>query len=350
MTVVIPNQSLFADLKRMAPVLGIVLATALGVAVGVRFVAVGHLRAATAAHPNACRLAELHLAAAQQILPDLREEALKLATTQPAPNALGRLKGSEDVTKALAELRRAAELCPARAEVLQMLSVVEWYAGNEVGARVQLGMMLSAKQRHEEAEIQFRLAQAADPKNEAAARGLLLTFHRRDLRDKAAELATANEEILETSPDGRLALGMVLSSVGRFERGFSLLQQGLRERPADVEAMRFLCNTAKALGRPEVAGEFLMTLGEEERTVPDAYSMAAIMFREAKDLGREEKALRRAIRLAPNSAVLNYELSVNLWRQDRKIEARDAIRLAFEYSYPMTMELIAKSGIDPSKL
>jgi len=342
------NKSIAADLRRMGPVLGIVLGTAVVSLVSIRSLGVQHLRAATASHPDACRIADMHQNNAASLMPEIRTESLEKAKTAPSPEALGRLRDDARVDKVIEELNRAIDLCPARELLHEMVASAYWYDGAATMTYYHLGRRALLLKHPDEAAIQFRLAMEADPKADLPLYYLALSI--REAGDAAGARKVVEENLprFESQVDGQLVAGRVLASDGDAAQAAQLLQKGLLARPTDEDAIRDLSTLALRSNRLRETADFLVSLDlQDRRTIPAALSNAASLYRREGNLVGEEDALRRALRLFPNSAVLNFELAVVLHKTDRKSEARDLTRRAMEHSRSVTLKLIQERGIDP---
>jgi Tfp pilus assembly protein PilF len=333
----------------MLPVMGMVVGTAAIAILSIRWLAVAHLAAATAAHPDACRIAELNRAVAENLMPEIRADALKDAKASGVPQALGRFKDDPRVTRVIDELTRAVELCPARDQFHDALAVAYWYRGDASQAHYHLGRAALLLKQPKEAMLEFRLAMEADATNDLAIVFLALAHHQGG--DATAALALVRENLprFESNADGLLVAGRVIGQTGDTSRAIQLLQSGLELRPSDEGGVSELTRLAINSARYKETADFLISLdGLGRRTIPSALANAGSLYRRAGNLPGEEDALRRALRHFPNSAVLNFELAVNLSKTGRRSEARDYLRRAMEYSRPITMELIRERGIDPS--
>ena len=342
------NKSIAADLRRMGPVLGIVLGTAVVSLVSIRSLGVQHLRAATASHPDACRIADMHQNVAASLMPEIRTDSLDKSKAAPSPDALGRLKDDPRVDKVIGELTRAIDLCPTRELLHEMAASAHWYDGSASLTYYHLGRRALLLKQPAEAAIQFRLAMEADSKADLPLYYLALSLREAGDSAGARKLVEENLARFEAQVDGQLVAGRVLAVDGDPGKAAQLLQNGLLARPSDEEAIRELSTLALRTNRLKETADFLVSLdSQERRTIPGALSNAASLYRREQNLVGEEDALRRALRLFPNSAVLNFELAVVLHKTGRKSEARDLTRRAMEHSRSVTLKLIQERGIDP---
>jgi tetratricopeptide (TPR) repeat protein len=334
----------------MAPVAGMVIGTALIAAVAIRFTAVEHLRAATAAHPDACRIAEMHQAAAYRFFPGLREDSLSVRPATGVDTGLGRLRNDPRLAQAREKLHLALDLCPGRLRNAELLSIIEWLDGNESEARYFVGRQALIDGQLEAAIMQFELVLESDPEHARSRIHLALAHHQKGETARAAEIVAQHRNVFTASPRGKLIAGIVLAAQGDPTEAEILLREGLTEIPSDEVALIALAGLANRTGRTVEIADFLMSLTQgRRRTTPTAPAQASYLYKRAERWDDQERALKAALRLFPNSAELNYELSVNLWRRNRKSEARDYLTRAMEHSRPITLRLIQQSGIDPSQ-
>ncbi|CAN5197141.1 hypothetical protein BH09SUM1_BH09SUM1_07530 [soil metagenome] len=346
------RHSLATDLRRMAPVLGIVLVTAATITLSMKFIAHHHLQTALAANQNACNFAEVFKSSADRRIPKIRALAKETATGERKEikdSALGILKGNEDVKLATADLMRARELCPSNRQIDYMLAVLNWYEGNAAAAYVYLGDNLKKENDALGATAEYRLALAQDP-NYAPA--LLSMAGVLSLTNPAAALDMMNgkEDELAKTADGKLILGGIHAQVGDVDKALKYLQDGLREKPSDNFAIVAISQLYQQQKRQKEGAEFLESLGDGKKsTVFVAYQEAAALYREITMYPEEEHALRKALGLYSNSPEINFELAVSLWQQKKYAEARDFARQASEYNLKRVSEMIQATGIDPSQ-
>jgi tetratricopeptide (TPR) repeat protein len=341
---------LLADLRRMAPVWGIVAGTAVLATLGMRAAAEHHLRAALAASPNACAYAAVHVARGINLVDQMREQggAVILESLKPGDPSLGVLRDRPVVAEARAAFRKAIALCPDLVEAHTQLALAEWYGGDLAACYLALARALVLQQRPAEAIINYRLALETAPDSIDALAGLSMALRRAGNRREALDLLLPRLEAVEAVPSGRAALGLALAANGEHRRALDPLRAALADSPADSDLIRALADSAIAVGEERSAADFLLQLaGPEGRLTAVGYHHAAILYGRLGDLQAEANALRNAVRLAPNNVGLRTSLAICLHRLGNTAAARDEIRRAMEIDIRYVLERIRESGVDP---
>lgn len=346
------HPTLSQDLRRMAPVWLIVVGTAVAVVFLMRGIGERQLREAAYGNRSSCEYADVYTTAARQRLEKIRELAaqLRFQERQLEKSSLGLLASNDQVAKAREELDRAIALCPNQPAAHSLQAVVEWYAGNEAAAYYHLATYLRKTGRTEEALIQFEMALGAAPNEARSLLGKALCFIDLGRQSEALELVAQHEDTLVKTAEGKLVVGRLLATTSETARAEVLLKEGLKESPTDISSIWALYGILVPQGRVREAADFIYSLGEGDvPTIAQTYHIAAGLYRDLGDLPREDAALRKAVSLFPNNAGLLFDLSVNLWKQGKKSEARDEVKQAMEYDIDFVMKQIEATGVDPRK-
>lgn len=334
----------------MAPVLALVLGTAAVAALSMRFIGERHLKVALAATDNACDYADVYMARGTVLMERLRERAGHIIVESIAPDdpSLGVLEGDSLVEDAREAYERAVELCPDKAEAYMQLAVVEWYGGRELSSYLHLGSYLLRNDRPDEAAINYRVALEQDPGSLPARIGLARALRETGRAGEAMELLAPHGDELRGNAEGLITLGLVSMDSGRPEEAWDALRTGLELSPANREALLAMSALASVLSRDEEVANFFHTLDEGgRRGHPQGFHLASIHFRILGDHAMEERALRKALALAPNQVSLHFDLAVALHRQGKRSAARDAVRRALEIDSGHVLARIEESGVDP---
>lgn len=115
---------------------------------------------------------------------------------------------------------------------------------------------------------------------------------------RGSEADTAFEQYLDGSPDKKsVAEGLEHLKAGRVEEAIVSLQEGLKQNPNNVDALRYL---------------------------------GAILWREKNQLGDAEALLRRACDIAPDYIAAHMALGSVLIEQKKYVQAIDVLKLAIE--------------------
>ena len=340
------------DLRRMAPVWGIVVGTAVVAVFAMRFISMNFLANALTAGKSGCDYSNLYVAAGRKRFETLRTDGAKLRFQAPdlSQPSLGLLAGKKELEAALVDLHKAADLCAVNKEAHYSLATAEWYAGNASAAYYHLGIAQQIEAHPDAAAISLQTALDQDANNREAQRALASVY--RDLGRNAEALALVEKggTEFESTASGKLAAGMVMAAAGRRTEAEKLLREGLLESPTDTTAIRELFVLMGARGAHKEAGDFFFSLGEGGKLPPpDAYHFAAMAYEAAKDLPNQEKALRRGALMSPNVAVFPFELAVNLSKQNKRAAARDELRRALDRDPEYVMRRIKETGVDPGK-
>jgi tetratricopeptide (TPR) repeat protein len=340
------------DLKRMAPVWGIVVLTALVVVFGMRYISLNFLENALTANQSGCDYAALYVAAGRKKMEGIRIEQASLRSQQPdlKTPSLGIMKGDESLVPAKADFQRALELCAVNAEPHRYLATLEWYEGNASAAYYHLAELQRTEEGAEAAVDSLMMALDEDPDNEAALRALALTYRELGRLQDAVALVEGREEQMRHTPEGEIALGRIYLSAGRFDDAEKLLREGLQENPSDVPAMKDLHALFVRRSAQEEGAEFFLSLGSEERpTVGDAAHLAASLYRSVGNLEMEEKSLRRVLDYFPNNVSIMFDLARNLHEQKKMNAAADMLTAALEKNPTITMKRIEEAGFRPGE-
>lgn len=346
---------LLADVKRMLPIWGMVVATAVIVVLSLRYAGVMHLKQAAYAQPNACDFARVHVAAALQRMDGIRESAATLRYEQISGDptaldrsALGILEQDKVATEAREKLMEALQLCPIDPDAHYKLSLLEWYLGNAGDAYRHLGDYHRLAEDLSSALLSYRMALEEAPEDVQVISGLALTLSQTGQAQEATGLVRQHEGALKLTAEGQLVLGRILLRSGNAAEAEAYLKQGLQSRPADRLAVLDLVQLLRDKTDSRAGAEFLMTFaGENRETVPEAYHAAAGLFRRVGNLEGEEEALRRTLKLAPRNADVHFQLAVNLYRQGKYSEARDQVNTAAQHNLDAVLRGVNRTGIDP---
>lgn len=346
-------QPLGDDLRRMAPVWGIVVGTAVVAVFAMRYVSMNFLTNALTVGRSGCEYAELYVASGRKRLEGLRTQGAELRAKAPdlSQPSLGLLAGKPALEVALADFRKATDLCAVNAEAHYFLSTGEWYAGNASAAYYHLGLWQQLGGQVEGAVVSLQTALDNDPENADAQRALARAYRELGRNADALLLVEKNAGQFESTPGGRIAAGMVFAAAGRTAEAEKLLREGLKDNPTDIPAMRELVTLMQGRKAYSEAGDFLYSLGEGSKMVViDSYHQSAICYGLAGDLPNQEKALRRGMELGGgNNVNFLFDLAVNQYKQKRPAAARDELRRAMDRDTNFVLQRIKETGVDPRK-
>lgn len=340
------------DLKRMAPVWGVVVATAIIVALTMRQVGEAQLRQASTLSRNACNYAQVLFNAGYQRMNSVRElagEARLEGETLDEP-ALGILRGNEHLEAVKGRFLRALELCPSLAESHRSLSVLAWYEGNASEAYYHLASWQMNTNRLAEARVHFEMAREENPESRQALLGLVDCLLRLGRVADAREQVAGAEEQMQRTPRGQLLLGELLYRERRLDEAAEHLRAGLLDYPVDRNAVATLYRIARDTGDLRPTADFLLGLGDQgERTITEAYDLAGSLYSELGDHPQAEIAYGRALELFPNNVDILFKMSVTLHHQGKYAEARDVARQAIDHDIARVMQRIDQTGVDPRR-
>ncbi|MCC6548047.1 tetratricopeptide repeat protein [Candidatus Sumerlaeota bacterium] len=342
--------SLGHDLRRMAPVWAVVSVTALIVAFSMKSIGKSQLERAAYGNRSACEYAEVYLTVARQEMDKQREVAAKLRfeSRELDKPSLGLLKGNKSLMKARADLQHAAALCPLNSEADKLLAVADWYLGDECSAIYHLGTAERRAGRHAEALIQYELVLEKCPGDQPSLVGKAVSLRELNRMDEAIALVNSHRDQIAASTEGKLAVGRALSMTTDTLAARRYLEEGLVENPSETAAVLDYSRVMKDADLEHEGADFLMGLGRGSiPTIPQVYHTASILYKESGDFTSEERALRDALRLFPNSAELCYDLGVNLYNQGKRAEAREFAKRSLDYDVNFFMQRVKETGVDP---
>ncbi len=337
-------------MKKLLPIWVIVIATAVTVVLAMKSVGVKHLADMAERDLNACEYAEVFHARARNKADDIRELVAveRMDLTSFEESSLGSLGGNKLLESVKTDLLSALNICPAHQPSLRLLAVVSWYEGLIPNAYAYQGDFFRVSERYPEATLNYQLALDEDEGFAPAVSGLVQTMELQGKNAQALRLAEENRSAIMEDTQGTLALGRLYQKIGRGEEGVELLRKGLLLDPTDRRSIQALTNYYDISGEPSRGGDYIMDLGNRvNRMIPEAYHSAAILYAKAGDFEKQEQALRKALELFSNSAVLRYDLSICLYKQKKYNAARDEVLRALEHDSRYVLNEINKRGIDP---
>jgi tetratricopeptide (TPR) repeat protein len=334
----------------MAPVWLLVVATAIVVGLSMKYIGQNQLKKAALGNRSSCEYADVYLASARRRMENIRALAGKTRYEQRELDqaSAGLLKGNAELAQAKADLERAAGLCPSNTEANALLAVAEWYLGNPCGALGQKGTALRRKGRFDEAIIQFDLALQQCPDDQAALLGRAICLNQTGRVTEAIAVVADKASELSTTTEGKLIVGRLLAQTERKQEAEQFLKEGLAASPGEIDAIWALNGIMNPEGRTRELADFLFSLGKDGVPMTaQTYHISAGLYQSLNDLPMEERALNEALRIFPNSAALAYDLSLNLYKQDKKSQAREMMKRAIDFDVGIAMQRVKDTGIDP---
>lgn len=347
-----PQVSFRHDLRRLAPVLAIVLGTAVTVAFGMRAISARFLENAILASPDGCEHAALYVESARLKLEDLRPRVaeLRMEARDLTAASLGQLPETPGTRKAREDLERALELCTISKNAHYSLSLLEWYTGNEAKAWYHLARLQQLDQEPDKAYVTLEMALQADPEFLPAIVAQARSLRLLGRSNEAWALLEDRQEKLLDDAGGLEMLGVLQAQRGQREEALENLEKALRLNPTNVAAAREYTNLVRATGNPQAGANFLMELGlNAPRTVADVFHLSAILYNQAGLPEQEERALRKALEFSPNNLGIRFRLAVVLDQLNRSDAAGDQIKIAMEQNPREVMRLIEQHGSEPGE-
>lgn len=341
----------------MLPVIGVVLATALIVILSLRFVGSWHLERAVLTGKSSSDYAEVYFVQGRKEVLKIREIAasVRLENIQKDPqalntNSLGSIKDNETLAKGIQSIEKALEIDSSHQLSHHLMSMLQWYQGNESLSYFHLAEYYRLQNLDSQAITAYQMACQKDPKNSRALAGLTLTLLNLNRTDEAWELANSKEDLLTTSLPGKFAMGSLYNKKGQFDKAEPLLKDALSQGLMEPLVVRELSTVAGKTNRHQEIADFLMKVGQDSpRANTTLYHVAAIHYRNVNLYPQEEKALRHALETFPNSGLLHYELSINLYEQGKFEAAKTEFNIATQYDFDSVMKSMKKKGVDPRK-
>lgn len=192
---------------------------------------------------------------------------------------------------------------------------------NDFTAHFNLGAVLQAADKHEEAAAHFQEALKAQPAHAAALTNLGVSWQ---ALGRADDAVSAYRQALQARPDYTNALynlGNLLLARGQFDEGIGHLQQVLRVRPDDAGAYNSLGSAFAMKGNwTEAAKNFVQAVRVNPANA-DAHNNLGYVL---AFMGQTERAIihyERSLRLSPNNADAHNELGILLARQRKLAQA-----------------------------
>lgn len=345
-----PPPPILGDLRRMAPVWGIVCVTAIAAVFSMRAIGERHLRTAIESSSSACEYAQIYMSRGSVLMERIRGDVAPviLENIRPGDPSLGALAGDPLLDDARVAYSRVRELCPVEVEAAMYLAVIEWYDGNETASYLHLGDYLLATGRLEEAIISYDVTMEHDPESIEARIGMTTALVDAGRIQDALEVVEDHRGPFTELAAGQFALGYLEASVGAPETAVEHLKAGLLEVPSETKAIRLLYRLAMGTEMAPDVARFLHQLDRTgKRTHIEGFHVASLLFSEVGNYEDAERALRKALALGPNQVVLHFDHAVALHRLGRRNAARDAIRRALEIDSSRVIAMIEESGVDP---
>jgi choline-sulfatase len=190
----------------------------------------------------------------------------------------------------------AARILQSQGRLEEAIQVLRRAVANRPGsdARLQLGQVMRAAGRIDDAASEFRSLLKSDPNNPAGHLELGLTLNRLGKSDEAIEHLRRCLQLDPASADARLHLGVMLGQTGQLDQARAQLEQAVRIAPQWSAAH---------------------------------YNLGVVLATQHR-LAEAEKAFAQAIRLDPHDANYRNALGQVLMQLDRKDEAMAQFRQA----------------------
>jgi tetratricopeptide (TPR) repeat protein len=180
-----------------------------------------------------------------------------------------------------------------------------------------------------DAERELRAAVASDPSRGDWMLNLGWTLEAIGRQDEALQLYRQSATLLQTARDPRLAEGLVLAKLSRYEEAATAFEATLRLDPKCETAASMLIRSLALIGRHEEAETaYYMALHSIERPATSHLEIARSLVARG-DLRRAEHCYRRAIAEGPTLVGARIELARTLLLTDRGAET--ATLLAEEF-------------------
>lgn len=321
------SATLAADLRRMAPIWGLIALAAFGSLMAIRYSGRSYLERGIYEQANSCEVARVHKHAAERTWRKFAAELTE--ANREAESSKGAFANDPRLTEAIERIESAIDLCERLPGAHSYRADFAWWQGDVARTHLHQGLEHVTLEEWDNALVELEAAFLEDPTELRASEGLLRVHLMRDDLERAAEfLETAPPAVLE-STRGLQTLAYIAEQENDLLAAREYYRAALRQRPGDrTLILRFLRNhqlTDEAEAGADEAMEFLRTARAPEA---DPYHAVGLAY---GDVGAYEKALdaiNRALAIQPNSATLLMERAALLYELDRLPEARAASREA----------------------
>lgn len=326
------------DLRRMAPVWGIVFLTASGTLFALRTQGARFLERGLYESKDTCVVAGVRARAGERLLARLAEVAAKdpkAAATAP------------EATTLREHFATAAALCPEYTYLHRDLAMLAAWGGDTAESHYQLGLYHRSQREPEAAKAEFALAAQAAP-NRADAQFALAQLLAGDGATEEPLAILAKFPELATRPDGQFVLAQIRLSEGRPKDSVEPIRKALAGMPSNYTVFELFRRIHDLAGEQLSGAEFLAELARKPNSLGlPMHHLAAIYFDSKGDPQRAEAEYREAVRLASNNVNILVPFAGILHRNGRFDEARDIYNRAIEVDVEAATMQRQQLGFDP---
>lgn len=324
-----PEGSIVGDLRKMAPIWGLIALAAFGSLMAIRYNGRQYLERGIFSQANACEIARVHMHAAERVW---RSIAAELAAEHTrGQSSLGAFSDDPRVAMAIDKLEEAIELCDHLAGAHSYRADFAWWQGDTAGTHLHQGLEHLVMQEWDDGLVELEAAFLTDPQELRASEGILRVHLMRGELDRAEEFLELAPEAVRESGRGLQARAFLLEDRDDVLGARELYRRALEHLPGDrILMQRFLSNHI-ATGEDELGADEAMRVLSQARAVPaDPYHAVALTYGNVGEFRKALEAIDRALAIQPNSAALLMEKSALLYELGREPEARAAAREALQ--------------------
>jgi len=345
----VPAESFGANLRRMAPVWAIVLATAVAAMFMIRESGRRLLERGYYSQADTCQVGEIKYLAAMKIFRAMSGEIDAQAKADPlAASTLGALRGDARIADARALLEESLVHCPIIKGAHEALAAVEWWDGNEALAHFHLGLEHRAVGETAMARTEFETASAMEPSNVDYLLALAEELMRENRAPDAVAILADAPEAARDSATGLRIRASEAAMRSAWTEALDLGKRSLDAEPGNGDTIDQVLRYGDIAG---VKRETTLWVADNLRkaVAPQArswHAVAGILL----DLGENDAALDaidHAIAIQPNGVNLLMDKALILFALGREAEAVRAIELAVEKDYRWYFKLLAEARFAP---
>lgn len=343
---------LLADLRRMAPVWGIVFLAAAGSLAAIRTSGVRYLEAGIHSQGDSCKVAEIHFQRALGTWRELARTAhgnLEVERERDgAASASGLLAGEEKLAGTREALEEVLRLCPSFVGAHELLADLAAWEGDQAEVHYQLGMEHLQAGEYDAARVEFEAARDQAPERDRVQIALLDTTIRQERWEDVRLTLDNAPDAIRDSATGYWARGKLAALDKNNEKAIESFKKALEKRPGQPAWTKDLFHLLWAKGQFVEGGEWILANAEKAQAPgADPYYSASTLFYQADQYDRAAEALGKALDIQPNNILLLLDKALCQYHLGNMQEAKATIERAFNLNPREYMRIIEEKRFGP---